>query len=384
MMIKPTTLWGVMTVAVISATVIWWGMQTTITLSENGEEREIKTFASTVEDLLEKEQILLSEHDYLSVPLGAPLVHDMKIRYKKAKHIVMMQDGNKKELWTTANTIGELLDEKRIRHKEQDYLSMPLETSIEDNVAFVFKTGKQVVFRDGVNEETTVWTVQDTWESFLREQQLQLSELDRVEAPKGTIHNGQSISIIRVEKKEVEETKDVLYAIVTKKDNNLLTGKKQVITKGENGQRMARYAVLYENGEEIQRTFLEDKVIKEPKNEVVAVGNKTFVATVSRGNTDKPRGKEFYVTATAYTAYCNGCSGKTATGFNLRTNPSAKVIAVDPAVIPLGTKVWVEGYGYAVAADKGGAIKGHKIDVFLAEKEQMRQWGRKKVKIRIL
>ena len=91
-----------------------------------------------------------------------------------------------------------------------------------------------------------------------------------------------------------------------------------------------------------------------------------------------------YVTSTAYTAYCNGCSGKTATGFDLRSNPNAKIIAVDPRVIPLGTKVYVEGYGYAIAADKGGAIKGNKIDIFFSSKSKAYQWGRKKVKIRIL
>ena len=74
------------------------------------------------------------------------------------------------------------------------------------------------------------------------------------------------------------------------------------------------------------------------------------------------------MTATAYTAFCNGCSGRTATGLNLRANPNMKVIAVDPRVIPLGTKVYVEGYGYAVAADTGGAIKGYKIDVIFAIK----------------
>ena len=94
--------------------------------------------------------------------------------------------------------------------------------------------------------------------------------------------------------------------------------------------------------------------------------------------------KEIMVSATAYTAYCNGCSGVTRTGLNLRKNPNLKVIAVDPRVIKLGTKVHVEGYGYAIAGDTGGAIKGKKIDVFMPNKSQAYQWGRKNVKVKVL
>lgn len=94
--------------------------------------------------------------------------------------------------------------------------------------------------------------------------------------------------------------------------------------------------------------------------------------------------KEFTVNASAYTAYCNGCSGLTKTGLNLRKNPDLKVIAVDPNVIKLGTKVHVEGYGYAVAADIGSAIKGNRIDVFIPNKTRAYQWGRKNVTIKIL
>jgi 3D (Asp-Asp-Asp) domain-containing protein len=100
----------------------------------------------------------------------------------------------------------------------------------------------------------------------------------------------------------------------------------------------------------------------------------------------KPSGNvvsEFYVSATAYTAYCNGCSGITATGINLRANPSSRVIAVDPNVIPLGSKVWVEGYGYAIAGDTGGAIKGNKIDVFTPTKSEAFKWGRRTVRIKV-
>lgn len=94
--------------------------------------------------------------------------------------------------------------------------------------------------------------------------------------------------------------------------------------------------------------------------------------------------KEFYVSSTAYTANCSGCSGTTATGINLLRNPNARVVAVDPSVIPLGTRLYVEGYGPAIAGDTGGAIKGMKIDVFLNSNQQALQWGRRTVKVRVL
>jgi len=105
--------------------------------------------------------------------------------------------------------------------------------------------------------------------------------------------------------------------------------------------------------------------------------------TPSRSTNDNVK-KEFTVSASAYTANCNGCSGITKTGINLKRNPNIKVIAVDPNVIKLGTKVYVEGYGYAIAGDIGGAIKGNKIDVFIPNKSDAYKWGRKNVKITIL
>lgn len=96
-------------------------------------------------------------------------------------------------------------------------------------------------------------------------------------------------------------------------------------------------------------------------------------------------GRAIMVEATGYIAMCSeGCTGITATGMNLRDNPNAKVIAVDPDVIPLGTKVFVPGYGYAVAADTGGGINNYEIDIHFPTTEAARQWGRRTVEIRIL
>ncbi|WP_242264073.1 3D domain-containing protein [Bacillus cereus group sp. BfR-BA-01400] len=96
-------------------------------------------------------------------------------------------------------------------------------------------------------------------------------------------------------------------------------------------------------------------------------------------------GIEFYVEATAYSVEGSPPHERiTAAGIDIGKNPNIKLIAVDPKVIKLGTKVWVEGYGDAIAGDTGGAIKGNKIDVLFPTEKQAREWGRKKVKIRIM
>ncbi|TFB21336.1 LysM peptidoglycan-binding domain-containing protein [Filobacillus milosensis] len=104
----------------------------------------------------------------------------------------------------------------------------------------------------------------------------------------------------------------------------------------------------------------------------------------SQTNNQSEDGETISVTATAYTADCSGCSGITATGINLNANPNMKVIAVDPNIIPLGTKVYVEGYGVAIAADTGGAINGNKIDVHVPTKAEAYEWGVKTVEVEIL
>ncbi|UTR14173.1 peptidoglycan-binding protein [Salipaludibacillus sp. LMS25] len=88
--------------------------------------------------------------------------------------------------------------------------------------------------------------------------------------------------------------------------------------------------------------------------------------------------------ATAYTAYCDGCSGITATGIDLRNNPDEKVIAVDPSVIPLGSIVEVEGYGRAIAGDVGGAITGQRIDLHVPSQEEAIAFGRQNVQVTII
>jgi 3D (Asp-Asp-Asp) domain-containing protein len=119
------------------------------------------------------------------------------------------------------------------------------------------------------------------------------------------------------------------------------------------------------------------------KRAAVAAARTTSSNMPSRGTPSA--GRMVTVEATGYIAMCSeGCTGITATGLNLKDNPHAKVIAVDPNVIPLGTKVYVPGYGYAIAADTGGGIDGWEIDIHFPTTAEAKQWGRRTVQIKIL
>jgi N-acetylmuramoyl-L-alanine amidase len=132
--------------------------------------------------------------------------------------------------------------------------------------------------------------------------------------------------------------------------------------------------------EEKQEAPAQTEQKAEPAKQEAAPAQEEKAAT----STSQEATKELTVSATAYTGQCEGCSGVTATGIDLNANPNAKVIAVDPSVIPLGSKVWVEGYGEAIAGDTGGAIKGNKIDVHVPDQGTALNWGRKTVTVKVL
>ncbi|ELY0463222.1 LysM peptidoglycan-binding domain-containing protein [Listeria innocua] len=125
---------------------------------------------------------------------------------------------------------------------------------------------------------------------------------------------------------------------------------------------------------------------QQPKEEKsTQTTQKSTTSNESSNNSSSAQGnvsKELTVTATAYSKAEPGMSHMTATGIDL--NDNSRVIAVDPSVIPLGSKVYVEGYGEAIAADTGGAIKGNKIDVHLNSVQEVNNWGVKQVKVQIL
>ncbi|SFB22658.1 MULTISPECIES: G5 and 3D domain-containing protein [unclassified Bacillus (in: firmicutes)] len=359
------------------------GSKKTVALTLDGKEQVIKTHADTIQEIFDELNISLHSEDFVSPQKGSKVTDNLKVVWKPAKQVQMVTEHEKKTVWTTADTVAELLKEQNIVLGEHDQIQPKPQDAIKNEMSIAIQRAFSLIVSDG-GKQQKVWSTSATVADFLKQQGITLNELDRVEPSLNeTVKENAVINVIRVEKVTDVVEEPVEFAVVSKQDSQLQKGTQKVVTEGQNGLITKQYEVVLENGKEVSRKLISEKKVKEKQDKVVAVGTKEIVKQVSRGDSSES-GKEFYVSSTAYTANCNGCSGTTATGLNLRSNPNARVIAVDPSIIPLGTKVYVEGYGYAIAADTGSAIRGFKIDVFFSSKSDAYRWGRKKVKIKIL
>ncbi|THE11453.1 DUF348 domain-containing protein [Bacillus timonensis] len=354
----------------------------TVTLSLNGKEQVIRTHANTVAEVLQDLEIDVSKHDELSPSMDTAIKDNLKVTWQEAIPVEIVVDNQPQKVWTTVKTVEDLFKDAKIEITEHDKVNPSLDTKLTQNMKVEVEKAFQLTLNDG-GTETQVWSTSTTVADFLKGQNVALNELDRVEpGMEEQITANSVVNVVRVEKVTDVVEESVAFGVVRKKDNNIDKGKEKVVTPGQEGKVAKHYEVVLENGKEVSRDLIKTETLADSKDKVVAVGTREIVQQVSRGTANAS--KEFYVSSTAYTAYCSGCSGTTATGINLRANPNVKIIAVDPSIIPLGTKVYVEGYGYAIAADKGTDIKGYKIDVFFSEKSQAFRWGQRKVKIQIL
>lgn len=358
------------------------GSKKTVAITLNGQERVVKTHAGTVQELLKEMNVPVRSQDFLTPSANTKVRNHLKVVLKQAKQVQFVKNHKENTIWTTADTVAELLKERKIVLNEHDQISPKPQTAIRNKMKIGIQTAFRLTYIDG-GKKQQVWSTSATVVDFLVQQRIKLNEFDRVEPSlTETVSENGVINIIRVEKVNDVVEEPIDFAVITQNDSSLEKGKQKTINLGVQGLVSKEYEVILENGKEVARKLINEQNIRGKQDKVVAVGTNKLSYQISRGATDT--GVEYYVKSTAYTADCNGCSGATATGINLRANPNVKVIAVDPSIIPLGTKVFVEGYGYAIAADTGSAIKGYKIDVFFPSNTDAYRWGVRKVKIKIL
>ncbi|MDA2216296.1 cell wall-binding protein EntB [Bacillus cereus group sp. Bc200] len=183
--------------------------------------------------------------------------------------------------------------------------------------------------------------------------------------------------------KEEAEAREIAKAKEEEKAQEIAKAKEE-----EKAQEIAK-AKEEEKAQEIAKAKEEAKAREIAKAKEEEKAREIAKAREESKNNIQSAKRELTVVATAYTADPseNGTYGGrvlTAMGHDLTANPNMRIIAVDPKVIPLGSKVWVEGYGEAIAGDTGSAIKGNRIDVLMGSKSKAMNWGRQTVKVKIL
>jgi len=226
------------------------------------------------------------------------------------------------------------------------------------------------VFIDGESQEIS--TSGKTVAEVLSMQNIALGADDKT-LPAQEEECGGFIEVIRVTKDTIIEEKKIAYPVERVQSETMFAGQERIKQKGVSGLEKSVYEIVLENGIEISRSLIEKTLVKEPVKQVVEIGN---LHTTARGGEVLNFSKTLTMAATGYTH----------TGNMTYTDiwPYVGIVAVDPRVIPLRTRVFVEGYGYATAMDIGSAIKGNRIDLFFDTRAEAMKWGRRNVQVYLL
>lgn len=320
----------------------------------------------------------------LSVLCAFSIVKNVEIYdgYGRAVSVVTMKD-----------TVGELLDEQQITLNEGDVVSPSLEADIKQNDKIVISRAVELKITAGGKEQKLKTTAKEVLQA-LSQAGIMLGEHDECNySAKDKVFDGMEITVVKVNKYTVTEDSEIAYKVVKQSDINLAPGVEKTVQEGRNGVLTKTYKVETRDGVEVKRDLKDEKVTTKPVDKIVKVGAKFELGAKLTAEELKNK-RSMIMHATAYDAGFESCGkhpgdplyGITATGMRACYG----VVAVDPRVIPYGTKLYITSpdgsvvYGCAIAADTGGAIKGNRIDLFYDSRADALQFGRRNMVVYFL
>ena len=292
---------------------------------------EVSTAAETVSGLLADLGLVVREGDLVQPALDARLTAGTVVRLEKARTVHVMLNGQPQALYTQAETVQDVLNVLGITLAPGDILSLPTEA---------------------------------------------------------LVLNGMSLEIGTTEVGQAEMVEMIPPRVYQWEDANLPAGEVRIVA-GRPGERTLTYEVTYHNGQEVERVLLGVAVTRPAVAAQHIIGTKAVSGartTVSTGDFVGTYSRKLNVWATWYNETHGPWTrdhpawGTTATGARLAKG----LCAVDPEVIPLGTRFVVPGYGMCLAADVGGGIIGNKVDLGFTEAAGDNPWATGYVDIYIL
>ena len=294
------------------------------------------------------------------------------------------------QIYTADTNVGKILSKQGIVLNEGDELNYDLADNINNDAVIQIYRAMDISLTY-MGETKTYRTTETKVKDILKELNIKVDGDDVIEPSLDTVvDEGASIKVVHYDNHNVNVQEDIPYNTREIENPALAEGERKVVQQGQNGVLEYAYNVKYENGVEISRELVRETILANPVEEIVEYGPESVweLGVVPASRPTRYSRVERY-TATAYDASPadNGIwAGKTSTGMPLVYG----VIAVDPRVIPYGTKLYIESvdgqfkYGYAIAGDCGGAIKGKKVDLFFPNRSTCYKFGRRDVNIYFL
>lgn len=382
----------------------------TVTICDGEEIKNVKTQKSDVYSVLEEAGITVSDYDSVEPSLNSRISNNMTINIKRAVKLSVSDEGNKTEYFSSGETVQDVLDQTGYTIGEKDSVAPALDTKAEEGMEIRITRVKKFTVVDGKGErvvESSAYTVNDLLT------QLGVNVSDTVDVNlDGTVKlkEGMKIKISDVKVEYEEVTESIPYTIETRNSSSVEKGTTRVAREGVNGVKVVTYAIKYKDGAEVDREPVNTVVKKEAVNKIVEKGTKektvtkkkTSSATTPKNTTPvQTSGKKDFsysnvitCSASAYDLSYESCGknpgdpyyGITASGMRAQYG----VVAVDPRVIPLGTRLYIEAvdgswtYGYCVAGDTGSGIKGNRVDLFYNSRAEALNFGRRQARVYIL
>ncbi|MRN57206.1 3D domain-containing protein [Paenibacillus monticola] len=315
-----------------------------IVLVIDGQVQTLETRESLLSDVLANEQISLQPHDELSAGISDEIKDGDRVVINRAQKFSLTADGATKMLYSTEDTIGQVVSKAGISLAPNDKIFPSLDTTVSANM---------------------------------------------------------EIKIVRINKQTVQRTTSLPFRVIKTADPSLYKGTVRVAQAGKPGVMIQHIEKTYQDGELASMRMIGKEVQTVTKDKIIAIGTKAIpkpvvaVATtsktkaktssksvkVSSNNVTSKAGVDFEykkviknVSMTAYSGEEPGIGNRTASGTRVT---EGRTIAVDPDVIPIGWWVYIEGLGFRRAEDTGGAIKGNKLDIYYDSLSHARNFGRK-------
>jgi len=299
---------------------------------------------------------------YLAAPL--PSLRPLEVNIVRAVPLYIHDDGTDIEIRTTATTLGKALEEAGLYVYRADRVFPPLDTPLIPELHLYIARALPVRLTvDGRSYETRTWS--KTVRELLQEEGLTLGPRDRVSPPLETpLQADENVRIVRVTSLDLTVETPISYEHYEKADPALELDTFR-LQPGIEGIRAEITRVTYEDGQEVFRQFLGEKVTREPVDQVFYYGTKIVLRTLDTPYGEVEYWRKLRVWGTHYyPATCGKSPGHPEYGITYTGKRATRgIIAVDPRVIPLHTRMYVPGYGLGAAEDTGGKIKGLHIDV---------------------